>query len=462
MGEKLIMELDERHIHDGHRKRIQEKLIKHDGDIFESYELLEMLLFFRLPYKNTNPIAKKLLHRFGSLRGVFDARAEELREISGIGERCSEFLVGVGELFYVESDDASSGGGSEYVADAEIVKMLHSLFSRVPDVTFAMLAFDNSSRVIATETRCDVDFNSGALNAAYYTDFALKSSASMVITASNRRYGSALPKPADRESAVMVTKALSSIDVHYGEHFVFAGSNYSKVLPTLTASPLNSSLLSSGVVNENSVENGINANNDCHNVAVSKLFDKVISAFCSNHPEITQILFSRFGSLWEIMMSDYRTLAELVGSPLAIFVRLLSNIAKRRVTDLVKISDIKDDAELSDYLSALCIPLSRECVFLISYDSYGRVISIDRAGEGTLNSSSVTPRALLELAMRNGAKRVGVAHNHPYGRSEFSGADIAFTKSLYDAFLALGIELTKHFCISAQGVFAISAPFDNL
>lgn len=456
------MELDERHIHDGHRKRMREKLIKHDGDIFESYELLEMLLFLRLPYKNTNPIAKKLLHRFGSLRAVFDAGAKDLCEVSGIGERCAEFLARVGELFYVESDDAATGNARECADERELAKMIRALFSRVPDVTFAMLAFDNSSRVIATETRCDVDFNSGALNAAYYTDFALRSSASMVITASNRRYGSALPKPADRESAVMVSKALSSIDVHYGEHFVFAGNNYSKVLPTLTASPLNVTLLSNGIVNEINGDNAVYVNDNCHNSDVIELFDKTISAFCSDHIVKTQMLFSRFGSLAEIMMTDYRTLSELVGSPLAIFVRLLSNIAKRRVTDLVKISDIKSDAELSEYLSALCIPLCRECVFLISYDSGGRVISIDRAGEGTLNSSSVTPRALLELAMRNGAKRVGVAHNHPYGRSEFSGADIAFTKSLYDAFLALGIELTKHFCISAQGVFAISAPFDNL
>lgn len=457
-----MKELDERHIHDGHRRRMQEKLIRHDGDIFETYELLEMLLFFRLPYKNTNPIAKRLLHRFGSLRGVFEAQADALREISGIGVRCSEFLRRVGELFDVDGDDETVGARGEYANEHRAIMMLHSLFSESRDASFAIVAFDNSNRIIATEMLCGVDFNSGSLNAAYYTDFALKKSASMIVTASNRRYGSALPKPADRESAMMVSKALNSIDVLYGEHFVFAGNNYSRVLPTLTASPLNTSLFSGEVVGEISGENAQNVNNYCHNEAVAALFDEIISAFCVDHSEKTRALFERFGSVSSIFITDYLTLSEIVGSSLAVFIRVLANIAKRRVTDLVSPADISSDAELADYLSALCIPLNKECIFLISYDGDDRIISVDKMGEGTLNSSSVTPRALVEAAMRNCAKRVCIAHNHPYGKNELSNADIAFTKTLWEAFLSLGIELSRHFCISGRGVFSVSAPFDNL
>ena len=192
------------------------------------------------------------------------------------------------------------------------------------------------------------------------------------------------------------------------------------------------------------------------------IFGEVISAFCVDHLEKTKTLFERFGSISSVLITDYPTLSEMVGSPLAIFVRVLANIAKRRITDLIKLSDITNDAELADYLSALCIPLNRECVFLISYDSEGRVISIDKAGEGTMNSSGVTPRSLVEIAMRNSAKRVSVAHNHPYGKNELSDADIVFTKALSEAFASLGIDLIRHFCISERGVIAVSAPFDNL
>ena len=456
-----MKELDEKHIHDGHRKRIQEKLIKHDGDIFESYELLEMLLFFRLPYKNTNPIAKRLLHRFGSLRGVFSASAEELSEISGIGAKCAEFLVRVGRLFDVEVDDEAVGASDEYASEGRIVTMLHSVFDQNRDASFAIAALDNSNRIIATEVLYGVDFSSGSLNATYYTEFALRRGASMIVTASNRRYGSALPKPSDRESAMMASKALGSIDVLYGEHFVFAGKSYARVLPTLTASSLSKGALFNNIVSEMEENNIENANKYSHNEDVLALFAEVISAFCTDCFEKSKALFERFGSMSSVFITDYKTLSEMVGSPLAIFIRILANIAKRRITDLMKPSDIRDGAELADYLSALCIPLNRECVFLISYDSEGRVISIDKAGEGTMNSSGVTPRSLVEIAMRHSAKRVSVAHNHPYGKNELSDADIVFTKALSEAFISLGIDLMQHFCISERGVIAVSAPFEN-
>jgi DNA repair protein RadC len=64
--------------------------------------------------------------------------------------------------------------------------------------------------------------------------------------------------------------------------------------------------------------------------------------------------------------------------------------------------------------------------------------------------------------MSRSARRVSIAHNHPYGKGEMSGADITFTKSLYETFMALGIELMVHYCVSAEGVVAMSASIEDL
>ena len=61
--------IDDSRIHEGHRERMRKKLLKHGQDIFDTYELLEMLLYHVIPYKDTNPIAKRLLYAFGSLDG---------------------------------------------------------------------------------------------------------------------------------------------------------------------------------------------------------------------------------------------------------------------------------------------------------------------------------------------------------------------------------------------------------
>ena len=54
-------------IHKGHRQRMRDKLLTYGSKVMQSYELLEMLLFYVIPYKNTNPTAKRLILKFGSL-----------------------------------------------------------------------------------------------------------------------------------------------------------------------------------------------------------------------------------------------------------------------------------------------------------------------------------------------------------------------------------------------------------
>ena len=57
--------IDDSRIHEGHRQRMRSKLLTHGQRIFDTYELLEMLLYHVIPYKDTNPISKRLLAAFG-------------------------------------------------------------------------------------------------------------------------------------------------------------------------------------------------------------------------------------------------------------------------------------------------------------------------------------------------------------------------------------------------------------
>lgn len=77
-------------LHEGHRKRMYEKLAA--GELLQEHERLEMLLFNAYPRKNTNPIAHALLNAFGSLRGVLEADVKELVAIEGVGESVALYL----------------------------------------------------------------------------------------------------------------------------------------------------------------------------------------------------------------------------------------------------------------------------------------------------------------------------------------------------------------------------------
>ena len=77
-------------IHDGHRQRLKERFLQGGLDNFTDVQVLELVLFYCIPRKDTNPIAHALLDHFGSLSQVLEASVEELGQIPEINERTAE------------------------------------------------------------------------------------------------------------------------------------------------------------------------------------------------------------------------------------------------------------------------------------------------------------------------------------------------------------------------------------
>src|ERR1700741_1185168 len=70
----------------GHRERLRERFYGAGPDALSDYELLEMALFPALPRRDTKPLAKDLLRKFGSFAEVIHAPEARLREVEGIGD----------------------------------------------------------------------------------------------------------------------------------------------------------------------------------------------------------------------------------------------------------------------------------------------------------------------------------------------------------------------------------------
>ena len=99
----MTTEKDHRH---GHRERLRQRLLKAGRQAFADYELLELLLTYAIPRKDTKPIAKKLLRQFGSFAAVFDQPRERLSEIEGVGPQTCIFLFAIREFMvrYLEQE----------------------------------------------------------------------------------------------------------------------------------------------------------------------------------------------------------------------------------------------------------------------------------------------------------------------------------------------------------------------
>ncbi len=76
----------------GHRNRLRNRFITSGLDAFLDHEVLELLLTYTIPRKDTKPIAWALIKKFGTLSAVLDAKAHDLQSIEGIGKNSAVFL----------------------------------------------------------------------------------------------------------------------------------------------------------------------------------------------------------------------------------------------------------------------------------------------------------------------------------------------------------------------------------
>ena len=78
--------------HDGHRQRLKKRFRTEGLDHFDEHQVLELLLYYVIPRKDTNIIAHDLIDRFGNLSQVLEAQPEEVAKGSGIGDAAATVL----------------------------------------------------------------------------------------------------------------------------------------------------------------------------------------------------------------------------------------------------------------------------------------------------------------------------------------------------------------------------------
>ena len=211
-------------IHKGHRERMRRKLEAYGARTFDTYELLEMLLYHVIPYKDTNPVSKNLLRRFGSLDGVFRAERTELLDVDGIGEAAADLIISVGEFINGDlEEDAQTSPLDDYTAVGELL-VRH--FEGVKTPTVAMLLLGNNMNFIGIKNLYELDYESGAVRPEPFIEYAIANRASIAIIAHLHPYGPAFPSPGDVVTNNGIANALADACVTLAEHYVVSGTSF--------------------------------------------------------------------------------------------------------------------------------------------------------------------------------------------------------------------------------------------
>ncbi|MBR6594270.1 MAG: RadC family protein [Clostridia bacterium] len=216
-------------LHDGHRARLKDRYLKEGGKHFAAHNLLEMLLFYGIPRKDTNEIAHKLIHRFGDVGRVLSAPVEELCKISGVSENVAILLRLTGELGTRFCADEMCDLLRFYSYD-DIGKYLVSQLKGAKNEVVLALYVDPLGRLITQSLLCEGGVNSVNLDTREIVSTALGVKASAVVLAHNHPDGLTVPSPEDIDTTRTLCRLLEASGLELVEHYIVAGKNYGRIM----------------------------------------------------------------------------------------------------------------------------------------------------------------------------------------------------------------------------------------
>lgn len=183
-------------IHAAHRKRVKEKFLKTGFAGFAEHEILEMMLFFAIPYADTNPLAHELIKKFGSIDKVFDAEFEQLIEVPGVGEHTALLIKLFPAIFNIYSKSKTQSL-KRISGFSQAINFSKLLFAGLSNEVLFVICLDAKSNVVATKQIASGTFDKATVVIRDITNFVLKNNCSRIIVTHNHPQGNSIPSDED-------------------------------------------------------------------------------------------------------------------------------------------------------------------------------------------------------------------------------------------------------------------------
>lgn len=213
-------------VHDGHRERVKQEFLKNGfNESTPPHKIIEMLLFYSIPRKDTNEIAHELLNRFGSVSGILDAPVEQLTEVKGISLNTAaliKLIIPIARRYSLEK-----GAKTENYSNLdEVCKYLLQRYFGYANEVFSVTSFSGSGRMLGFDILGEGNISEVNVSTREVVETVLKRQAVCAIIAHNHPDGVAIPSEED----IMITKniksALSHINIRLLDHIVICGDDY--------------------------------------------------------------------------------------------------------------------------------------------------------------------------------------------------------------------------------------------
>lgn len=211
--------------HVGHRDRVKQRFLNEGLRGFEPHQILELLLFYGIPRKDTNPIAHELVETFGSLSGVLRAPYEDLLEIKGMTPNAATLIRFSGQLIREYYDNNLS---KDMILDSteKMGQFILPKFMGEDNERVLLVCLDNKCKVLHCSFVSEGSMNATEIHVRRILEQAIRNRATAVVIAHNHPSGFALPSIEDQHCTRVLAEALQVAGIQLVDHLVVADNDY--------------------------------------------------------------------------------------------------------------------------------------------------------------------------------------------------------------------------------------------
>jgi DNA repair protein RadC len=203
----------------GHRERLRSRFMGGGADAMPDYELLELVLFNAIPRRDTKPLAKILIKKFGSFAEVVNAPELRLAEVDGVSARVIAELkiVRAASLRLLKGQIMARPALSSWTQVLEYCRAAMSYETREQ---FRILFLDKKNNLIADEVQQEGTVDHTPVYVREVVKRALELSATAIILAHNHPSGDPTPSRADIDMTKMIIDAAKPLGIQVHDHII--------------------------------------------------------------------------------------------------------------------------------------------------------------------------------------------------------------------------------------------------
>ena len=216
----------------GHRERVRKKLLENGFNGLEDYEVLELLLFYVIPRKDTKAIAKELIKKFKTLANVLKADTLELKTVNGLGDVAITFLKMMGALPEKIYEDKLKNqklikDDKNKITDKEVLlSFLRNKIGYEDVEKFYVIYLSSSNEVIAFEESSSGTLDRSSIYPREIYKRVIMENAKSIIIAHNHPSGNTCPSKCDIDITNEIAKGLKNFGALLIEHIIITRDSY--------------------------------------------------------------------------------------------------------------------------------------------------------------------------------------------------------------------------------------------